>query len=74
MNYLETKLGKIILSIIWGLGLSALFRRACNGRKCIILKGPKPKDLTSNIYQFNNKCYTFKTYNVSCPQKGAIEI
>ena len=26
---------KIVISIIWGLGLAAIFRRACKGRDCI---------------------------------------
>ena len=32
--------GKIILSIIWGLGLAALFRKVCKGRDCIIINIP----------------------------------
>ena len=38
---LKSKHGKIIISIIWGLGLAALFRKVCEGRNCIVIKGPK---------------------------------
>ena len=38
-NMTKDKYGKIIISIIWGLGLAALFRRVCKGRNCIVIKG-----------------------------------
>lgn len=65
-NLLSTREGKIILSIIWGLGLSALFRRACKGRTCIIIKGPKPADMNNKIYKFDNKCYKYTAVNTQC--------
>lgn len=65
-NLLSTREGKIILSIIWGLGLSALFRRACKGRTCIIIKGPKPVDMNNKIYKFDNKCYKYTAVNTQC--------
>ena len=65
-NLLSTREGKIILSIIWGLGLSALFRRACKGRTCIIIKGPKPDEMHNKIYKFDNKCYKYTAVNTKC--------
>lgn len=65
-NLLSTREGKIILSIIWGLGLSALFRRACKGRTCIIIKGPKPIDMNNKIYKFDDKCYKYTAVNTQC--------
>ena len=60
------KFNKIVLSIIWGLGVSALFRRACKGRNCIIIKGPNPKEMNGKIYIFDSKCYKYKAINTSC--------
>jgi len=40
-NMTKDKYGKIIISVIWGLGLAALFRRVCEGRNCIVIKGIK---------------------------------
>jgi hypothetical protein len=65
-NILDNKQGKIILSIIWGLGLASLFRKACKGRKCIVIQAPNIKETTSNIYSFDNKCYKFVTESTSC--------
>lgn len=51
--------GKIIISIIWGLGLAALFRKVCNNRNCIIIEPVKYDKIKDKIYKFNNKCFKF---------------
>lgn len=65
-NFTSTDQGKIILSIIWGMGLSVLFRRACKGRSCIIMKGPKPAEMNNKIYKFDDKCYKYSSMNTRC--------
>lgn len=65
-NLLSTREGKIILSVIWGLGLSALFRKACHGRSCIVIKGPKPQEMHNKIYKFDKKCYKYTAANTQC--------
>ena len=57
---------KIILGLLWGLGLACIFRCACNGRQCIIYKAPKPKDVENNIYSYDEKCYNYKTQSTDC--------
>ena len=59
---------KVLLSIIWGLGLSCLFRQVCKGRNCFILKAPDPNEVKKNIYKEDDKCYTFKTENTKCTE------
>lgn len=58
--------GRIILSIIWGLGLAAMFRKVCSGRSCIVIRGPSPAEMENKVYAFNDKCYTYKAENTSC--------
>ena len=58
--------GIIILSIIWGLGLSAPFRKVCKGRTCIVMRGPKPEEMHNKIYKFDNKCYKYTSANTQC--------
>ena len=68
-NIANDKYGRIILSIIWGLGLAAIFRKVCKGRDCIIIKGPKPNETDNKIYKFNDKCYKYNSYSTSCELK-----
>lgn len=58
----NNQIGRIILSIIWGLGLSTLFRKACHGRKCqvILYNGPDPNEVKNSYYEYGNgQCYKY---------------
>ena len=66
--FLKTKLSRIILGILWGLGLACLFRKVCTGRNCIIYKAPKIKDIKNNIYDFDNNCYKYSVVNSECTE------
>jgi len=70
----NSNIGRIIISIIWGLGLAALFRRVCKGRNCLIIKGPNPVEVSKSIYEYNGKCYKYSTHNVSCKKSDNIPI
>ena len=58
--------GKIIISIILGLGLATMFRKACNERNCLKFIGPSVEELREKTYKFDNKCYTFQTTAETC--------
>ena len=66
IKLLERKETKILISIIWGLGIACLFRKVCNDRSCIVYKAPNPDYVKNNIWKFNNKCYKFDTNTVKC--------
>lgn len=66
MNFLKTNIARIIVGIIWGLGLACIFKKTCEGRKCIVYRAPNPHKVTKNIYSHNNKCYSYKTVTTNC--------
>lgn len=66
---LKSKLAKIILSVIWGLGLASLFKKVCKERECIICRAPNTKDLNNNTYQFSGKCFQFEPELSYCSKK-----
>jgi len=65
-NLYRTVTGRYIISIILGLGISALFRKVCNERDCIIVKGPPTDQIVGNIYEFDSKCFKYRVKNTSC--------
>jgi len=65
-KFFQNEYAKIILGIIWGFGLACIFNCACNGRKCIIYKAPKPFEVKNNIYGYQDKCYQYETVNTKC--------
>ena len=65
-NMLLSKEGRIVLSIVWGLGLATLFRKVCVGRSCIVIKAPNLKKIENNVYGFDGKCYKFNPEITRC--------
>lgn len=68
-DFFKSKTGIIILSIIWGLGLSTLFRKACQGRKChvIVYNGPDPNEIKDTYYEYGNgQCYQYDPLLTKC--------
>ena len=65
---LDTQSGRIVISIILGLGIAALFRKSCEGGKCIVFQAP-PKDITEKIYKHNEKCVKFTPETTKCTDK-----
>jgi len=61
--------GKIIISIILGLGLATMFKRVCKGRKCIVFEKASGEEIDNKIFKYDNKCYKFKLENTLCDTK-----
>lgn len=66
LELFQSKTGIIIMSIIWGLGLSALFRQVCKGRDCILIKAPNPTEVKKKTYKYDGKCYKYSTKTAKC--------
>ena len=72
-NLLHTNIGKIILSVLLGLGLSTIFRQVCNSRDCYNFIGPKHNELRDKIFASDSektKCYTLVEENIPCGSKS----
>jgi hypothetical protein len=65
----KNDVGKVIISIILGLGISALFRKVCNDRDCLVIQGPPIEEVENNIHSFDGKCYKYKAKSTSCNKK-----
>ena len=69
MNFkkiLYSDVGKIIISILLGIGLSCLFHKACKDKECIQFSGPVIQEVDNKIFRYNNKCYTYKLATTKC--------
>ena len=63
---LNSHTGRILLSLVWGFGLSCIFRKVCKGRNCIIYKAPDNNTIKKTVYLFNDRCYKFNTKITNC--------
>ena len=51
--------GRIVISILLGLGLATLFRRVCKERDCLVFHAPEINKIKNQVFKFKNKCYKF---------------
>jgi len=69
MNFkeiLNSKTGKIVISIVLGFGIACLFHKACKDKECIRFSGPVITNINDKIFQHDGKCYTYKAKAVKC--------
>lgn len=69
-EFFKSRTGVIIISVIWGLGLAALFRKSGEGdnSKVIEYQGPPPEELRQAYYRYGNNdtCYQYFPVITSC--------
>jgi hypothetical protein len=68
-NLFKTNRGKIIVSIVLGLGLASLFKKTCVGDGCIVIKSLPPDKIQGNTYRHDEKCYKYKAHSSKCTNK-----
>ena len=62
----NNKFGSILISVILGIGLASLFRKACKDRNCLHFKGPSISKIKNNIFKSEDGCVQFNEISVSC--------
>jgi hypothetical protein len=71
-KFINSKTGKIMMSVLLGFGLATFFRAACEGNNCKFIRAPPMEDLDDQTYRFNNKCYKMVKNPVKCSSKTNI--
>ena len=69
---INSQRGKIVFSILLGLGLATLFRQSCNSNKCLVFKAPPLDQIKNKVFNYNNKCYQFTEKSVSCNKPQSV--
>lgn len=65
-RFVQTEAGRILMSIVLGVGLASLFKASCKGRNCVIMQAPSLEQLKDKIYKIDDKCYKFKSTQTKC--------
>jgi hypothetical protein len=66
LQFMETPRGRITVSIILALGLASLLRMSFKNANMVIINGPPIEQTEGKIFNFDNKCYSYKTVMTSC--------
>jgi hypothetical protein len=65
-KFVHSSTGKILMSILLGIGLATLFREVCKGQNCRIIAAPPLEELENQIYRFDDKCYELQKNTIKC--------
>jgi hypothetical protein len=68
IDFMQTKHGNVIVSIILALGLASLLRLSFKNANMVIINGPPIQQTDGKIFNFDNKCYSYKTVMTSCKE------
>jgi hypothetical protein len=71
-KFVHSQTGKIVMSILLGIGLASLFRSVCKGKRCKVLAAPPIEEIENQIYKFDGKCYKIEKSAVKCDNKKTI--
>ena len=71
-KFVHNNTGKIIMSILLGLGLATFFRAICRGKNCKIIKSPALEEIEDQIYKFDDKCFKMEKNAVKCDNRKNI--
>lgn len=65
-KFMHTETGRIVMSILLGLGLASLFRTACKGNGCTVFHAPPLDEFKDKIYKNKNGCVKYTPVATSC--------
>ena len=78
MNFkrlLNTPIGRFFISLLLGLGLACLFRKACTDKNCINFNGPVISEVDGKTYKYGEYCYKYNVQAAPCDaNKKTIEL
>lgn len=59
-------MGRIIISLLLGLGLATMFRKACTDGSCLSFNGPVISEVDGKTYKFGEYCYKYELFPATC--------
>jgi len=69
---LDSNLGRMIISVLLGLGLATLFRKVCKDKNCITFNGPVISDVDGKTFKHDASCYKYKMEHTTCDKTKQI--
>ncbi len=63
---LNTSIGRFFISLLLGVGLATMFRKACTDGSCISFNGPVISEVDGKTYKFGEYCYKYELFPTQC--------
>ena len=65
-KFVNTRSGRMIMSVILGLGLASLFRKVCKNYNCIQMYAAPLDKVEGKIFQLGDKCVKYNYETARC--------
>ena len=65
-KFVHSERGKIIMSVLLGLGLASLFRTVCKDHNCLTFYAPPLDEFKDKIYKNKGKCIKYVPVATKC--------
>jgi hypothetical protein len=65
-KFVHSYTGKIVMSVLLGIGLATFFRAVCKGKHCRIMSAPPIQEIDGQTYKFDDKCYKMEKNAINC--------
>ena len=66
LKKMKTPTGKMVMSIVLGIGLATLFKSLCDHESCRSYIAPKPEEVEDKVIKKDGKCYSYQMENTKC--------
>ncbi len=67
LSILDTETGQVMVSVVLGLGLAAIFQKVCAGdEKCTVYLSPAENKITGRVFTQNGQCYKYVQQDIAC--------
>lgn len=63
---LQSEAGRVVVSILLGLGVASLFRKGCDALNCLNFRAPDVDDIEKNVYRYGDGCVKYAHRAVPC--------
>jgi len=57
---INTPVGRMFISVLFGLGLATLFAKVCSDKNCLVFHGPVISEIDGKTFQFGSVCYQYE--------------
>jgi hypothetical protein len=68
-KFVHSTTGRIVMSILLGIGLATFFRSVCKGKRCRIMEAPPLEDIEDQTFKFDGKCFKIEKSAIKCDNK-----
>ena len=65
----------MIISLLLGLGLATMFRKACSDGNCLSFNGPIISEVDGKTFKFGEYCYKYELFPTKCdPTRKTVHV